>query len=904
MCHIGTSSFQIIAMQKIIRACTVSQSIGFVSGMLPELGRKYEVLVLSSPGPEMDEVAHKYKVRTIPVPMERHISPLRDVVSLWQLIRVFHRERPTMVHSLTPKAGLLCMVAAWLTRVPVRVHTFTGLVFPTATGLQRRILMLTDSLTCLCATHVIPEGEGVKNDLFRHGITKKPLQVLGYGNVRGIDMDRFSRRPEVMALADSLRKDGVFTFLFVGRIVRDKGMNELLAAFQRLNGAHPATRLVLIGNYEDSLDPISSEAREVIGSNPCVEAVGPKSGDELLAYYAAADCFVFPSYREGFPNTVLEAGAMGLPSIVTDINGSREIIVQGKNGVIIPSKDEQALYEAMQQMMNRNDERKYMAGQARQMVADRFEQGFVRQCLYKFYDKILPLALLFLLSLFTGSVEAQHAWGDQGNGTYINPVLNADYSDPDVIRVDNKYYMVASDFHFIGMQLLESDDMVNWRIVTQVYDRFDLPGWDTNEKYAGGSWAPAIRYHDGRFWIYFCTPHEGLFMTQAEKPEGPWSKLHCVKAVYHWEDPCPFWDDDGQAYLGRSQHGAGPIIVHKMSADGRTLLDDGVTVYTGPVAEGTKFLKRNGYYYLSIPEGGVGGGWQTVLRSKNIYGPYEKRVVLEQGSTSVNGPHQGAIVDTPKGEWWFFHFQETGALGRVVHLQPMHWQDDWPVIGVDIDRNGIGEPVKVWTKPVVEGTQAIQPQLPQTSDDFEGTVLSPQWQWNHNPANEAWSLTEHKGQLTLHGLKADDFKKARNTLTQKVMGYVSEATAVFDVSHLAEGGRAGLACIGKPDHLFGVMRQDGKLSLYRSGDDDTALTVYPFSFNAKKLYLRITFDIPGRQYRFSLSTDGRKFTTVGDPFYAGFGNWKGVRFGLYHYNKVREGGYITVSDVVYNCQDN
>ena len=521
----------------------------------------------------------------------------------------------------------------------------------------------------------------------------------------------------------------------------------------------------------------------------------------------------------------------------------------------------------------------------------------------KIIREILPLTLLLLFSFFTGNALAQTAWGDQGNGTYVNPVLNADYSDPDVIRVDSKYYMVASDFHFIGMQILESDDMVNWRIVTQVYDRFDLPGWDTNEKYAGGSWAPAIRYHDGRFWIYFCTPHEGLFMTQAEKPEGPWSKLHCVKAVYHWEDPCPFWDDDGQAYLGRSQHGAGPIIVHKMSADGRSLLDEGVTVYTGPVAEGTKFLKRNGYYYLSIPEGGVGGGWQTILRSKSIYGPYEKKVVLEQGTTSVNGPHQGAIVDTPKGDWWFFHFQETPALGRVVHLQPMHWQDDWPVIGVDIDRNGIGEPVKVWTKPVVEG-KTIQPRLPQTSDDFEDTVLSPQWQWNHNPANEAWSLTEHKGQLTLHGLKADDFKKARNTLTQKVMGYMSEATAVFDMSHLAEGGRAGLACIGKPDHLFGVMRQDGKLSLYRSGHDDTALTAYPFSFTAKKLYLRVTFDIPGRQYRFSLSTDGRKFTTVGDPFYAGFGNWKGVRFGLYHYNKVRDGGYVTVSDVVYNCKDN
>ena len=299
-------------------------------------------------------------------------------------------------------------------------------------------------------------------------------------------------------------------------------------------------------------------------------------------------------------------------------------------------------------------------------------------------------------------------WGDQGDGTYRNPVLNADFSDPDVIRVGKKYYMVASDFHFIGMQVLESDDMVNWRYVSQIYSRFDEPGWDSNEHYAGGSWAPAIRYHDGLFYVYFCTPDEGLFMSTAKDAHGPWCPLHLVKRVEKWEDPCPLWDSDGQAYLGRSQWGAGPIIVHKMSADGKQLLDDGVTVYTGPVAEGTKFMKRNGYYYLIIPEGGVGQGWQTVLRAKNIYGPYERKVVLEQGSTNINGPHQGALVDTapsdsPEGgeqTWWFYHFQETPVLGRVVHLQPVRWQDDWPLMGVDYDGNGVGEPVASWQKPI------------------------------------------------------------------------------------------------------------------------------------------------------------------------------------------------------------
>ena len=282
-------------------------------------------------------------------------------------------------------------------------------------------------------------------------------------------------------------------------------------------------------------------------------------------------------------------------------------------------------------------------------------------------------------------------WGDQGNDTYINPILNADFSDPDVIRVGEKYYMVASDFHFMGMQVLESDDMVNWRYISQIYARIDESGWDDNQHYAGGSWAPAIRYHEGRFYVYFCTPDEGLYMSSASDVHGPWTPLHLVKRVKKWEDPCPLWDDDGQAYLGRSQHRAGPIIVHRMSPDGKQLLDDGVTVYTGPVAEGTKFLKRNGWYYLIIPEGGVSQGWQTVLRSRSIYGPYGRRIVLEQGSTSINGPHQGALVDTPDGHWWFYHFQSTPVLGRVIHLQPARWKNDWPMIGVDIDGNGISD---------------------------------------------------------------------------------------------------------------------------------------------------------------------------------------------------------------------
>ena len=445
-------------MKKTIRACTVSMSVGFVKGMLPDLTKKYEVVLLSSPGPEMDEAREQYGVRTIEVPMERHISPVKDFLSLCRLIRVFLREKPDMVHSMTPKAGLLCMTAAWLTRVPVRIHTFTGLVWPTSTGLKRRILMLTDAITCWCATHVIPEGEGVKADLLNNGITRKPLRILGYGNVRGIDMNKFSvlsvecsKECSVLSVERSgaklktqNSKLKTFTFLFVGRIVRDKGINELVEAFCRLNSEMPETRLVLVGFYEQNLDPVSEETHRMIEENPNIIMAGERTGDDLVRSYAEADCFVFPSYREGFPNTVLEAGAMGLPCIVTDINGSREIITDiahadyfkpriaridtddnlthadhadhadnlyfdhgstrihtdflktknqklktKTNGIIIPPRDAEALYEAMKMMVTDDNMRGAMAKNARQMIESRFEQGFVRKCLYDFYEETL-----------------------------------------------------------------------------------------------------------------------------------------------------------------------------------------------------------------------------------------------------------------------------------------------------------------------------------------------------------------------------------------------------------------------------------------------------------------------------------------------------------------------------------
>ncbi len=387
---------------KLIRTSTVPTSLtSFLNGVFEVLMSNYELLLVSSPGKELDELHNKYGVKTIGVSMQRRFSPLKDLISLWKLILVFHKEKPYMVHSMTPKAGLLCMLAAWITRVPRRVHTFTGLVWPTATGSTRKILMATDWLTCACATHIIPEGKGVMDDLQQH-ITHKPMRVLGYGNVRGVDMDYWRKTNASSNKLREIKRDDVFTFIFVGRIVRDKGINELIAAFDKLSQEHKV-RLLLVGTFEDALDPVSESTKKIIEGNSSIEYLGPQYGTDLLACYAASDCFVFPSYREGFPNTVLEAGAMELPSIVTDINGSREIIVCRNeentspirdmklcdNGIIIPPRNEELLYKAMEEVFKNDNVRAVMVSQAREMVASRFEQSFVQKCLLDFYEEII-----------------------------------------------------------------------------------------------------------------------------------------------------------------------------------------------------------------------------------------------------------------------------------------------------------------------------------------------------------------------------------------------------------------------------------------------------------------------------------------------------------------------------------
>ena len=375
-------------MYKLFRISTVPTTMeSLLNDQLRMVNEHYEVVAVSSPGKEMQVLREREGIRTIEVPMERRISPIKDFISLIRMIWVFLKERPYMVHSMTPKAGLISMLAGWITRVPVRMHTFTGLVFPTAIGWKQRLLMCTDRLTCACATHVNPEGEGVKRDLMAYRITKKPLRIIGNGSICGVDMAYFDRTEAVMKQAAAYREKGCFTFCFVGRIVRDKGINELVSAFVRLHERYPQVRLLLVGPFEKKLDPVSPKTEKAIQEHPAIRFMGFQP--DVRPFLVASDALVLPSYREGFPNVVLQAGAMGLPSIVTDINGSNEIIHPNENGVIIPSKDEEALYRAMEDFLLHPEEVERMAKKARSMIASRYDRKILWEALLKAYKRLI-----------------------------------------------------------------------------------------------------------------------------------------------------------------------------------------------------------------------------------------------------------------------------------------------------------------------------------------------------------------------------------------------------------------------------------------------------------------------------------------------------------------------------------
>lgn len=384
-----------MAKKKIIRTATVALSLNYLlKGQLAYLNEHYEVVAVSGADDDLSYVVAREKVATVAVAMQRNISPLKDLKSLWQLYWLFKKEKPLIVHSITPKAGLLSMTAAYFAGVPIRIHTFTGLIFPSKSGFIKQLLIVMDKVLCRCATNIYPEGQGVRQDLIAYKITKKSLKVIANGNVNGIDIAYFD--PELISREEkqSLKTNlGItpedFVFIFVGRLVGDKGINELVAAFElfKTDTLQPITpKLLLVGPFESSLDPLHPETLRIMNTNKNIISVGFQK--EVRPYLAISDCLVFPSYREGFPNVVMQAGAIGLPSIVTNINGCNEIIMEGENGIIIPVKNVDALYEAMQKMMEEETFRTSLQQNARPMIVNRFEQSRVWEAILAEYKRL------------------------------------------------------------------------------------------------------------------------------------------------------------------------------------------------------------------------------------------------------------------------------------------------------------------------------------------------------------------------------------------------------------------------------------------------------------------------------------------------------------------------------------
>ncbi len=482
-------------------------------------------------------------------------------------------------------------------------------------------------------------------------------------------------------------------------------------------------------------------------------------------------------------------------------------------------------------------------------------------------------------------------WGDQGNGLYRNPVLFADYSDPDVCRVGEDYYMVCSEFNFMGIPVLHSKDLVNWTLIGRVFDRFPGKEYDTMERYGRGSWAPSIRYHEGAFYVYFCTPDEGVFMARTQDPAGEWKLVH-VKEVKDWEDPCPYWDKEGNAWLSRSQLGAGPIYLHRMTPDGTKLLDDGKIIFEGPGAEGPKWHDTEDGVMLMVPEGGTSMGWQMAVRGKTVEGPFEEKRVCKQGDTWINGPHQGALVDTPSGEWWFLHFSHCGVAGRVVYLEPVTMVDGWPVIGERIEETYCGQPVWLHKKPDL-------PEQPiccaATSDDFSKSTLGLQWQWNHNPVDERWSLERRPGWMSLQGSAEEtDIFQVHNTLTQRLTGASGLIRVKISVKDMVEGQQAGMVMLGRDPFVYGVTKKadgvyltieyrgdivDKRQACYKdSGEWQTKLYAGPFE--TEEFWLQYNIQNLA-ELRMAYSVDGKEYINTRHDAFLNEGIWKGARVGLF-----------------------
>lgn len=509
---------------------------------------------------------------------------------------------------------------------------------------------------------------------------------------------------------------------------------------------------------------------------------------------------------------------------------------------------------------------------------------------------VSAIFLLGFIALLHRSAFADSWVADLGNGNYKNPVLFADYSDPDLVKVGSDFYMVASSFNAMpGIPILHSKDLVNWQIIGHVYqslpfEKFDKPA------HGHGSWAPSIRYHNNTFYVYFCTPHTGLFVATAKNPAGPW-KLEQMASVELWEDPSPFWDDDGKAYLVRGKVRADILYMHEMSADGKRLLSDGRVIYKDleqqPVIEGPKMFKRDGYYYILAPAGGVQTGWQAVLRSKNIYGPYEAKTILHQGNGDINGPHQGGLLQLDSGEWWFMHFQDRDLYGRVVHLQPVQWKNAWPEMGVDTNNDGIGEPVTKWVKPNIDGSWPIK--IPQTTDEFNLATLGLQWQWHANPKQTWYQLK--KGKLKLNMVQNltqnGNLRFVPNLLLQKFSAPTFTAITKIKFKPQQRGDKSGLVIMGQSWAYLALYQSDSDTKLgmfkghYEQYDDATEMLeeipTTPLDDGSYEYYLQARVEEGGKT-QFYYSLDNKKYSQIGEAFQAEKGVWIGAKVGLFALN--------------------
>jgi beta-xylosidase len=519
---------------------------------------------------------------------------------------------------------------------------------------------------------------------------------------------------------------------------------------------------------------------------------------------------------------------------------------------------------------------------------------------------------------------------DQGNGTYKNPVLYADYSDPDACRVGEDYYMTSSSFNCLpGLQILHSKDLVNWTIIGAAVP-YALPPVEEIERPEHGNrvWAPCIRHHNGEFYIFWGDPDQGAFMVKANDPKGPWTTPVLVKPGKGVIDTSPLWDDDGKVYMvhgyAGSRAGLKSILgICELTPDAGKAVTQSRIIFDGheshETIEGPKFYKRNGYYYIFAPAGGVPTGWQTVLRSKNVYGPYESKDVLHQGRTKINGPHQGAWVNTITGEDWFLHFQDVGAYGRVVHLQPMKWVNDWPVIGVDKDGDGCGEPVLTYKKPDVGKTYPVC--TPQESDEFSGFTLSPQWQWHAN-INEKWAFFDGgKGNVRLYSYPvAPAYKNlwdVANLMLQKTPSdhFAATMKLTFKPTKKYTGERTGLVVMGMDYAGLILENTDKGLVLSQvvcnKADRGSAEQVNASTgLKDHTIYLKVQFRADGKRIDasegghdllvmcdFSYSLDGKKFMKFGQPFQAKEGKWIGAKIGTFCTRPaitVNDGGWAEV----------